>query len=95
MKKSVRALGFFSAITAFLCASVLLGWAVLSLVFVVIWSRWLILVLLIHILVLYALIVLNAIRKEKQTLTLILSIIWIIMLSSSLVVLAMVYDALI
>jgi hypothetical protein len=95
MKKSVKALGYFSAITAFLGALVLIVYAIALLVFPVIWLRWLILILLAHVFVLFGLIVLHAIRKEKQTLTLILSIIWIIMLSSSLVVLSMVYDALV
>ena len=90
MKTSVRALGFFSAITALLCALVLIGYAVMLLIFPVIWLRWLMLVLLAHVLVLFGLIVLNAIRKEKPTLTLILSIIWIITFSGSLVVLALV-----
>ena len=83
MKTSVRYLGIFSAVTAFLSAVWVLLLFISTLIFVSDWYKRLILVILVHLLVLYGLVVSNAIQKNKQNLTLVLSIIWIIILASA------------
>ena len=82
MKTSVRSLGIFSAVTIFLSALVLLLFFLMTFAFVTAWYKRLIIVILVHLLVLYGLIVSNAIQKNKQNLTLILSIVWIVILAS-------------
>lgn len=85
MKTSVRSLGIFSAVTAFLSALGLLLLFLSTLAFVVDWYKRLILVILVHLVVLYGLILSNAVQKHKQNLTLVLSIVWIIILASAFV----------
>jgi hypothetical protein len=78
-------LGIFSAVTTFLSALWLLLLFLSTFAFVVAWYKKLILVILVHLVVLYGLILSNAIQKHKQHLTLVLSIIWLIMLTSAFV----------
>ncbi|MDT4897595.1 MAG: hypothetical protein QOH25_2672 [Acidobacteriota bacterium] len=85
MNTRVRALGIFSAVTIFLGALVMLLFFLVTLIFVSDWYKRLILVILVHLLVLYGLVVSNAIQKKKQNLTLVLSIVWIIILASAFV----------
>ena len=74
-------MGIFSAVTAFLSALGLLLIFLSTLAFVADWYKRLILVILVHLVVLYGLILSNAIQKQKQNLTLVLSIVWIIILA--------------
>ena len=83
MKTSIRALGIFSAVTTFLSAVWVLLLFLSTLIFVSDWYKRLILVILVHLLVLYGLVISNAVQKKKQNLTLVLSIIWIIILASA------------
>ncbi len=92
MKKSVRALGIFSAVTNFLGALWLALLFLMTLIFVSDWYKRLIIVVLVHVLIIYGLVVLNAMRKDKQTLTLVLSIIWIIILASAFVTYSALYS---
>ncbi len=92
MKKSVRALGIFSAVTNFLGALWLALLFLMTFIFVSDWYKRLIIVVLVHVLIIYGLVVLNAMRKDKQTLTLVLSIIWIIILASAFVTYSALYS---
>ena len=92
MKTSVRALGIFSAVTTFLGALWLALLFLMTLIFVSDWYKRLIIVVLVHVLIIYGLVLLNAIRKDKQNLTLVLSIIWIIILASAFVTYSTLYS---
>jgi hypothetical protein len=81
MKTSVRSLGIFSAVTAFLSALWLLLLFLSTFAFVVAWYKKLIIIILVHLVVLYGLILSNAVQKQKQNLTLVLSFVWIILLT--------------